>query len=82
MLNVLDRTILRLITGAQRKAPSEKFYLETGALKISHVVAVRRLVYLRNVLEMQDDKGVKKVYNAKKKNPSIGDRIPKGKEDM
>ena len=49
MLQVLDRKILRLILGAQAKVPFEMLYLETGALEIKHVIAVRRLVYLQNI---------------------------------
>ena len=82
MLNVLDRKILRLITGAHRKTPSEMLYLETGALKISHVIAVRRLMYLRNILERHDDEVVKKVYIAQKKNPSKGDWVTTVTEDL
>ena len=46
VLNVLDRKILWLNTSAHSKPPSEMLYLETGALTISHVIAVRRHLYL------------------------------------
>ena len=46
VLNVLHRKIILLITGAHSKTPSELLYLETGALTISHVIAVRRHLYL------------------------------------
>ena len=70
VLNVLDRKILRLITGGHSKTPSEMLYLETGALTISHVIALRRLLYLKNILGKQDNEVVKKVDIAQKKNPS------------
>ena len=45
-------------------------HLESGASQISHVIAVRRLLYLKNILERYVHEVVKKVYKAQKKNPS------------
>merc|ERR1719319_1363010 len=50
MLEVLDHKILRMITGAHSKIPSEMLYLETGELDISSVISVRRLSYWHNIL--------------------------------
>ena len=47
VLEVLDRKIFRLILGAHSKAASEMLYLETGVIPICHVLAVRRLCYLK-----------------------------------
>ena len=43
-LKVIDHNILRLITGAQAKVPSEMLYLETAQLPIINVITVRRLL--------------------------------------
>ena len=51
VLEVLDRKILREITGAHSKVPWEMLYLETSVLPISSVVIVRRLIYLQNILK-------------------------------
>ena len=64
VLQVLDRKILRLLLGAQAKVPCEMLYLETGALELKHVIAVRRLVYLQKILKKHDEDIVKKVYVA------------------
>ena len=63
----MDRKILRLILGAKAKVPCEMLYLETGALELKYVIAVRRLVYLQNILKKHDEDIVKKVYVAQKK---------------
>ena len=55
VLEVLDQKILRLILGAHSKAPSEMLYLETGVLPIPHVVTLRRLCYLKNILNRNDN---------------------------
>ena len=51
------------------------WYLETGAIPISHVISIRRLVYLQTILKKSNNKIVKKVYLAQKRNPCNGDWI-------
>jgi hypothetical protein len=82
VLNVLDRKILRLILGAHGKAPYEMLYLETGALKISHVIAVRRLLYLHNILKRHDDEIILKIYKDQLKSPSKGYWVTMLSDDM
>ena len=48
-------------------------YLKTGAIPITHVISVRRVVFLQNILKKYDDENFKKVYLAQKTNPSNGD---------
>ena len=79
---MLDRKILRLILGAHGKAPHEMLYLETGALKISHVIAVRRLLYHHNILKRHDDEIILKIYKAQLKSPSKGDWVTMLADDM
>ena len=75
VLEVLDRKILRVILGAHCKVPSEMLYLETGAISISNVISVRRLLYLQTILKKTDNEIVKKVYIAQKVSPCNGDWI-------
>ena len=82
VLEVLDRKILRLILGAHRKVPSEMLYLETGVLPIRHVVALRRLCYLKNILNRNENEIVKQVYEAQRKNPCKGDWVNMIKTDI
>ena len=82
VLNVLDRKILRLILGAHGKAPHKMLDLETEALKISHFIAVRRLLYLHNILKRHDDEIILKIYKAQLKSPSKGDWVTMLADDM
>ena len=72
-LNVIDHMILKTILGAQSKVPTETLYLETGALSIKHVISVRRMLYLKHILNKHENEVVRKVYTAMKSNPLRGD---------
>ena len=48
-------------------------YLETGATPIRWIIPQRRVNYLKNILERDDDELVKKVFLAQHKTPLIGD---------
>ena len=72
-LNVIDNMILRTILGAQSKVAVETLFLETSALSIKHVISVRRIMYLKNILNKHEDEVVSKVYNAMKNSPLKGD---------
>ena len=72
-LNVIDHMILKTILGAQSKVPTETLYLETSTLSIKHVISVRRMLYLKNILSKHENKVVQKVYNAMKSDPLKGD---------
>ena len=74
-LNVLDRKILKLAMGSHSKVPSEMLYLETSCLPLSHVITVRRLLYLQQILKRSEDEIIKKVYLEQKKNPCTGDWV-------
>ena len=49
-LEVIDHQIMRLITGAQAKAPTEMLYLETAEFPRFDVISVKRLLYLRAII--------------------------------
>ena len=51
-LNIIDHKILREIIGAQCKVPVEMLYLETGAIPIKSVMAVKRIIYLHNIVSI------------------------------
>ena len=71
-LNVIDHMILKTILGAQSKVPTETLYLETSTLSIKHVISVRRMVYLKNILSKHENEVVQKVYRAMKSDPLKG----------
>ena len=42
-LEKIDRSVMRFITGAHSKVPSEMLYLETSAIPLGHIISTRRL---------------------------------------
>ena len=81
-LKVIDHNILRLITGAQAKVPSQMLYLETAQLPIINVITVRRLLYLHTILTRHDTELIKQIYSAMKDDPIKGDWIHIVQKDM
>ena len=82
VLEVLDRKILREITGAHSKVPWEMLYLKTSVLPIASVIIARRLIYLQDILKRTEKEIILKVYTAQKESPSQGDWIDLVQEDM
>ena len=72
-LDVIDHMILKTVLGAQAKVTVETLYQETGAMSVKHVIAVRRMLYLKTILDREDHEITKKVYYAMKKKPYKGD---------
>ena len=72
-LSVIVNMILRTILGAQAKVPLETLFLETSALSIKNVMSVRRMTYLKNILNKHEEEVVRKVYSAMKNKPLKGD---------
>ena len=51
-LEIMDRSLLRFITGAHVKTQKGFLYLETGALDIEKIIAHRRMMYLQTILDL------------------------------
>ena len=81
-LDVIDHSILRLITGAQSKVPTEMFYLELGQIPIKSVIAVRRILYLHNIFKRHKTELIRRVYCAMKNETAKGDCIELVANDM
>ena len=75
MLSTVDNQILRYIIGAHAKTPTEFLFLETAATPISFIVASRRMIYLQNILQRDENELLKRVYNAQCENPTNEDFI-------
>ena len=71
-LEVIDHTIIRVITGAHSKVPLEMLYLETGEMDISSVMSVRRVLYWHNIKRRHKKELISQVYNAMKSKPVKG----------
>ena len=58
-LEVIDHDILRAITGAQAKSPTEMLYLETALVPVKSVIIVRRLPYLQTILHRHNNEPIR-----------------------
>jgi hypothetical protein len=74
-LESIDEALLRTILKAHSKTPKEFLYLETGALPLGWVLAQRRVMYLKSIMERPDTDMLKKVMVAQKQCPSQGDFV-------
>ena len=65
-LEEVDEYLLRSIFKAHRKTPLEFLHLETGTVPIRFVMASRRMNYLHNILNENENELILKVYLAQK----------------
>ena len=65
--------LLKSITGAHSKVPSEQLYLETGTLSIPQVIETRRMIYLLTIVKRPDGVLIRKIYEAMREDPIPGD---------
>ena len=73
VLEKVDESLLRALLQSHPKTPLEFLYLETGAVKISHIVSCRRLIYLQTLLLREDEELTKRILREQERNPSPGD---------
>ena len=81
-LEITDHKILREITSDQSKVPVEMLYLETAAILIKPVMAVRRILYLHKIVSRHKDELLFRVYSAMKNAPLKGDLINRVRKDI
>ena len=82
LLEKVDEALLRGLLTAQSKVPLEALYLETKSIPLRFIAASRRLMYLHNILQKDEDELVRRVYEAQRMDPSPGDFDELVKEDM
>ena len=73
--HVIDRKVLKVITGAQAKVPIEMLYLETSQIPIKHVISVRILMYWHTLLKRNKEELTSQIYYAMKSKPLKDDWI-------
>ena len=74
-LEVMDRSLLRYITGAHAKTQNEFLYLETGVLNIEKIISNRRMMYFQTIVKRDESEITRKIYDCQKNNPVKGDWI-------
>ena len=81
-MEVVDNALLVRLTGGQSKCPSEFNYLETGSLKLRHILTYRRLMYHHEILSREDSETIKKIYMKQKTDRVRGDWIKLLEQDF
>ena len=69
----VDKYLLKGLISAHDKTPVEHLYLETAALPIPYILTSRRIIYLKNILDREDEEITKKIYKCQVNNPVPGD---------
>ena len=69
----IDEALIKDLTESHAKIPVPAIYLETGQVPVRYILACRRILYLQNILQGNDNELVKKVYLAQKADTSEGD---------
>ena len=64
---------MKYILGSHSKVQTEFLYLETGAVPLAEVIKTRRMIYLQNILKRPKEEVIRKVYEAQKLSPVMGD---------
>jgi hypothetical protein len=81
-LEVIDHQIMKTICDAHSKTPIEFLYLETSENPLSYIISSRRVMYLHQITNKDENELVKKVFKAQCENPTKGDFIELVKEDL
>ena len=58
----IEKYLLKSLLGAHSKVPSEQLHLETGTLSIPQIIATRRMIYLRTILNKPEGELVRNIF--------------------
>ena len=72
-LEVVDTALLCKLTGGHSKCGTEFHHLETGTLKIRHILTYLRIMYHHHILSRNESETIKKVYLKQKEEYLKGD---------
>ena len=74
-LEAIDQALLRNILNSHSKTPTEFLYLESGAVPIRWIIAQRRILFLKHIMNKHDQDLVKQVFLAQQASPTQGDFV-------
>ena len=72
-LEKIDEHLIRNILSLPSKSPVYGLHLDTGTIKIRHILMTRRLMYLHHILTRNTKELISRVYFAQKRCPSKND---------
>ena len=78
----IDQYLIRGLLKAHAKTPLEHLYLETGTLPVKYIIITRRLIYLKEILDIPHTEIIKKVYRCQQANPDPGDWCQSIEKDL
>ena len=81
-LEKIDEVLLRSLLGSHLKTPLEFLYLETGAVPISYIISMRRMIYLKTLMMREENELTKRILREQEQNSSPGDFIELVKSDF
>ena len=81
-LEKIDEVLLRSLLGSHLKTPLEFLYLETGAVPISYIISMRRMIYLKTLMMREEHELTKRILREQEENASPGDFIELVKSDF
>ena len=82
-LEKVDECLLRsILFDCNPKTPIEFLHLETSTFKLRHIISIRRLMFLREILSKETNEVLYKVFDAQSKDPSKGDFVKLCQEDF
>ena len=73
-LEQVDQALLRsLLYTAHSKVAVEFLHLETGTLKLRHILSINRMMYHYHLLTLDESESIRKIYNKQKEDTTKGD---------
>ena len=72
-LEVVDTALLRKITNGHSKCPTEFHHMETGTMKLRHILTYLRLLYHHHILTRDENETINKIYQKQKNDNVKGD---------
>jgi hypothetical protein len=72
-LEQVDQHLLRSLLLCHSKTAVESLHLESGTLKLRHVLTMNRMMYHHHILSLNEEETVKKIYNKQKETVKKGD---------
>ena len=72
-LEQVDLALLKSLVNGHSKTAAIFHHLETGTLKLRHILMKNRLLYHHHIVSRDESETIKKIYNKQKENPLKGD---------
>ena len=69
----VDSALLRSLVNGHSKTANIFHHLETGTLKLRHILMKNRLLYHHHIITREESETIRKIYNKQRDNPLKGD---------